>query len=59
VLAAAHWPRSARSSTGADGLLVGAALVLGLWAVSRDASRRERRARAELPDTIRLPDGRD
>lgn len=27
VLAAAHWPRSARSSTGADGLLVGAATV--------------------------------
>jgi hypothetical protein len=39
--------------------IVAAALVLGLWAVSRDASRRERRARAELPDTIRLPDGRD
>jgi hypothetical protein len=39
--------------------IVAAALVLGLWAVSRDARRRERRARAELPDTIRLPDGRD
>lgn len=39
--------------------IVAAALALGLWAVSRDARRRERRARAELPDTIRLPEGRD
>jgi hypothetical protein len=39
--------------------IVAAALALGLWAMSRDARRRERRARAELPDTIRLPEGRD
>ena len=36
--------------------VVGLALAYGAWSMRRDRQRTERRARAELPDRIRLPD---
>jgi hypothetical protein len=38
---------------------VAAVLAYGMWAMSRDAGGRARRARDELPEKIRLPDGQD